>query len=203
MSLLDEQQSLERNKMSIAWSLNSLVVCMRFCGIPTFYEKSGFMQHIFGYFWRFLSLICLFINCFYNIYDFLKDLKVLFVCERRASDRMSDDEAWLLLPTTVHNLFRSFSTPGFLLGVPLVFTLQFYLTGRLGKIWILIREIAERVLIRPNDFYRNCRRLCLFLIVISFVVIYSLYLMMIDFSIRDTNDLYLMHFGRNWQFIYI
>ena len=45
MSLpVDEQQSLidQRNKMSIAWSLNPLVIYMKVGGIPTFYEGNGF-----------------------------------------------------------------------------------------------------------------------------------------------------------------
>lgn len=158
--------------MSTAWSLDPLVIYMKVCGNPTSYEKSGLIHRVYGYFWRFLSLICLLINCFFNIYDLLKDMKDVFVCERHFIHRFSKKSIWLLLPMTANDLFQKFSTPIFLLGVPLVFALQFYLTRRLEKMWILIREIAERVLMLPNYFYRKCRNQCLFLIAMSFMVIY-------------------------------
>lgn len=160
-----EKSGKSFKKMSILSSLNPLFVCAQISGIPAYSEprnKSCFIR-IFGYFSFMLTLISLSINCFFQVYNFFEAIQLRFVCG-------SLNYAYTNLPLQMAELFQIFIRPLFVAGVPLIFTFQFYFTGRFQKIWSSIEEI-EKKLVLPNSFYRKFRKVCLFLIAIALLVI--------------------------------
>ena len=154
--------------MSILWSLNPVVVLMKICGIPTNFElanKIGCTAHrvFFYYFWRILSFICLLLNCFFQNYNLVQEMKTVSICSSFSFDY------WKLIPFDFAELARVCLEPIYITGIPLVFSFQFYFTGKLQKIWNSILKFDEKLSL-PSSFYRKCRKRCLLLIAISLLV---------------------------------
>ncbi len=96
--------------MNFAWSLNPVVVSMKVCGVPTYYEHQQWkscIRRIFGYFWRVLSLICLLINCFFHFFNFIEAMKIVFICDAEPYNKMSYEEAWKDFGSNVSPTFYS------------------------------------------------------------------------------------------------
>jgi len=59
------------------------------------------------------------------------------------------------------------------LGIPLLFAVEFYITGRWQEIWNCIMIIDQEIR-GSRVFYRHCRKCCIITIFISLMVIYLL-----------------------------
>lgn len=162
--------SLEGRK-SIEWSLKPIILLTKIFGIPTFCRlnknrsKSIIIQFL-EYFWlRVPSLTCLLLHCFFHTYSFVSRLIIRFVCKKVNQDNWN----FKYLPMIGGELFQIVVLFAFDVGIPLVFAFQFFCTERFQNIWNSIRKIDEIIQL-PNSFYRKCRRRCLYLILIAFVV---------------------------------
>ncbi len=160
------EKSSEKIKMSIAWSLKPVLFFMKISGIPTYYEPK--IKHcilrILGYFCHYFpSLICLFLNCFFQINRFVED------CYRHFSlNIINNNIVPPVLQECIETLQIAFE-PLLVTGVPFVFACQFYFTKKFKTIWSSIQIFDERLQL-PDDFYRKCRKHSWFLIAIAIMV---------------------------------
>lgn len=72
-------------------------------------------------------------------------------------------------PTVIFSISKSFLTPVFLGGIPLIFAFQFYFSGRFKKILNYFHEIETKLSL-TNSFYKKIRKGYLVLTGISLVV---------------------------------
>ena len=135
-------------------------------GMPPYreLENESCTHRILGYFWFILSLICLFLNCFLQIFNFVEDMKRRFLCAGQ-----SRFYSLQLVPYVFGDFLISCLRPIFVAGVPLIFTFQFYFTGKFQKIVHSIKEIEKKVTL-SDKFYRKCRKGFFLLIAISLLV---------------------------------
>ena len=135
-------------------------------GMPPYRElgNESCIHRILGYFWFILSLICLFLNCFFQIFNFVEDMKRRFLCAGQ-----SRFYSLQLVPYVFGDFLISCLGPIFVAGVPLIFTFQFYFTGKFQKIVHSIKEIEKKVTL-SDKFYRKCRKGFFLLIAISLLV---------------------------------
>lgn len=157
--------------MSIFFSLNPLVIFMKFCGVPIYPEPENnknctTLRVLVDFIWRSLSLICLSLNCFFQTYNFVYEMKINFICSSFSFTY------WKLIPFDFVDYTRTFLRPIFITGVPFAFAFQFYFTERFQNIFMSILNLDEKVLL-TNDFYRKCRKRCLLLIALALLVSYT------------------------------
>ena len=154
----------ESAKKSIKWSLNPFLIYFKISGIPAYYEtesQKSRKNRILRYFWRFLSFTCLLLNCYFQIYNLIQNMKI--------------ELDWNIFngietaPTVIFKIFISFLRPVFQAGVPLIFTFQFYFSGRFQKILNDFQEIETKIVL-TDSFYKKIRKGYTFLIGISLVV---------------------------------
>lgn len=159
--------------MSIAKSMRPILIFLEICSIPT-YNKMGKSSYrlssnyrVFIYFLRSLpSLICLLLNCSFQVYNMVGNMKIYFDC-----DSLSFSMAWKLLPMAVSALFQFVMKLIFMTGIPLVFAIQFYLTGRFQQMLSSLQKLDEKLSL-PASYHRKCsRKTCIYLIIISLTVL--------------------------------
>lgn len=151
---------------NILWSLKPVLMYTKISGIPTYdaSENKSCTYRILGYFWFILSLTCLFLNCFFQIFNFVEDMKKRYVCGFSIFDSLK------YFPFAFADLLgKSYSKPFFVTGVPLVFALQFYFTGKFQKIVGSVKQIENKMLL-SDRFYRKCRKACYFSMAVSLLV---------------------------------
>lgn len=161
--------------MSIAWSLKPVLMFAKTCGIPTIdiEPKSGnlFCGVIALTLWRTLSFICLLLNCFLNIYRFVKHYKRKWICDgvNHWLEHKNYKIAFAYVPLNGMDEFEMWVYTFFMIGVPSFFNFQCLCTRKFRKILSSIRKIDERVVLTAA-FYRKCRRHCIFLIIYFLIV---------------------------------
>ncbi len=172
--------------MSIAWSLKPVLMFAKTCGIPIIdiEPKTGslFYRVIALSLWRTLSFICLLLNCFLNIYRFVKHYKRKWICDgvNHWLEHKNYKIAFAYVPLNGMDEFEMWVYTIFMIGVPLFFHFQCLCTRKFRKILSSIRKFDERVVL-TEAFYRKCRRHCIFLIIYFLIVrSYSYY---IDFAL--------------------
>ncbi len=138
--------SLSKNEMSIFWSLKPLVIFMKICGVPIYFEtennKSCTINRLLvNFLWRSLSLVCLLLNCFFQTYNFVYEMKFAFLCSPPSFFY------WKLIPFDFMEYAQKCLEPIFITGVPLVFAFKFYFTQNFQMIWSSILKLDERVLL--------------------------------------------------------
>lgn len=154
-------------KRSILWNLTPLLIYLKISGTPTLREKENksYIHRILGYFWLILSITCLLLNCFFQAFNTAEDMKRRFSCAGQ-----SHFYSLQLVPVVFGDFFiNCIIRPTYVAGIPLIFAIKFYFTGKFQEIFISIHKI-ERKLTLPSSFYRKCLIGCLFLIAISFMV---------------------------------
>lgn len=152
---------------SILWSLKPVLIYTKISGLATYQElgnKSCTAHRILGYFWFILSLICLFLNCFFQIFNCVEDIKRRFLCAGQ-----SRFYSVQLVPYVFGESLISCLRPIFVAGVPLIFAYKFYFYWDIKKIVSSIHEIEKKITL-PDTFYRKCRNGFLLLIAISLLV---------------------------------
>ncbi len=153
-------------KENILSSLSSLFVYTNVCGIPTYHEPRNYSckNRILGYFWGFLSFICLSLNCCFQIFNFFQNV-VLCFCDQYYIYTLK------IVPTRLFSYSSYYFTLSFVAGIPLIFVFQFYFSGKFQKILNSFQENEEKI--SPSkSFYRKCRIRYLALIFISFMVLW-------------------------------
>ena len=174
METFPEQPSEERK--SILWSLKPVMIFSKMCGIPAAIYKprksSCILHRVLGFILNIIpNLICLSLNFFFKIFNCLfkgYTWKIGFCTNFTVT--YSNTNYLKILPLQFEIFLRQLVEPLAMIGIPFVFALQFYFTGRIHKIVDSMQEIDEK-LVLPIRFYRKCRKHCLFSITASLTVI--------------------------------
>ena len=173
MESFPEQSSEERK--SILWSLKPVMVFSKICGIPAAIYKprksSCILHRVLGFIFNMIpNLICLALNSFFKMFNclFKGAFWKLGVCKGYTG--FNKAYSLQIFPLQFEILLQQLVEPLAMIGVPFIFALQFYFTGRFHKILDSVQEINEK-LVLPSRFYRKCRKHCLFLIAVSLTVI--------------------------------
>ncbi len=155
---------LSEERKGIAWSLSPILTFSKMCGIPAIIcgPEESFLQRVIGCIWKLLSLICLSLNSFFQIFNCFTASMFCSSVNRSIKDGKG-------LPYQWHFLLKYIVEQTFKFCVPLFFAFQFYLTRRFQPIFDTIRKFDEEIVF-PFSFYRKCRRRCILLIAISCMV---------------------------------
>ncbi len=162
-------------KTSITWSLKPVLVFAKICGIPTVDIKpntgSLICRVVASTLWRALGFICLLLNCFLNIYRFVKYYKRKWICDgvNHWLEHKNYKIAFAYVPLNGMFEFEMWVYTLFMIGVPLVFHFQTFCTRKFRKIWSSIRKFDESVVLTAA-FYRKCRRHSILLILYFLIV---------------------------------
>lgn len=169
-------QSSEERK-SILWSLKPVMVFSKMCGIPAAIYKprktsSCFLHRVLGFILNIIpNLICLSLNFFFKIFNCLFKVytwKIGFCTNFTVT--YSNTNYLKILPLQFEIFLQQLIEPLAMIGVPFVFSLQFYFSGRIHKIWNSMQELDDKLSLSIM-FYRRCRKHCLFSIAVSLTVI--------------------------------
>lgn len=171
-------------KNSILGSLKPVVIFSKICGTPTFIGNpvnSNSIRWIMGYIiCQIPSLVCLFLNSFFNVYDLVQKKRPYF-CEyfsrdelliQKLDEKMTIETMQAQFSSDAYFSIESVMNPVFTTGVPLLFAFLFYFTGKFQNIWNFIRKIDDEITILSDGFYRKLKLRCLLLIGISLAVNY-------------------------------
>jgi len=168
--------SSAKKSYTIQWSLYPVLIYTKICGIPSCYyttprnPNKRVCSHLpsgysFLYIGNIPSLICLLINCFFQIFHFVERITFRFLCGLYSLGSLDI----LYVPVSFANLCQVLIEPMYITGVPLAFAFHFYCTKKFQNIWNSIQKIEEEIVL-PKSFYYKCRKRCLFLIAISSLV---------------------------------
>jgi len=160
-------------KMGLAWSLKPIVVCLKLCGLPAHgTETRHFLIRLVL---NIIVCLSLFINISCNIkymIDYCSYLSQSMAYMRQSGIRKGDYQ----IPYFTLNYLNTILKNIYALGIPLLFAVEFYITGKWQEIWKCIKIIDQEIKL-PKAFYRQCRKCCIITIFISFMVIYFSYLL--------------------------
>jgi len=159
---------MEQN--GLAWSLKPILICLKISGMPT-HDISTNRCRFFAYIFSIITLISLLFNFSFNTFYFLKNWLFFYQCKwpksppkKRGIVNVQIDPARQIL-----EFFETVINPSFLLGVPLIFVFEFYITGGWRTILSSIIRIDQDMMLTKR-FYRRCRRRFILLIFISLLV---------------------------------
>ena len=159
--------SQSEKRKNLEWSLKPIFVCMQICGIPAFEPNSSTHWFLKLAIYQSPVLICLILNSFFSIYTISFEIK-RGLCPTGNQYAMTIFKQ-LEYPTLFFNFFSMISNPAFVLGIPLIFVLQFHFTGKWRDILKSFNKIDQEIVLDEN-FYRRCRIRCLFSI-LSFLAV--------------------------------
>ena len=158
---------------SLAFSLKPLISFTKLFGynlnsISAHYEKSIVKRWVLPS----LAWLFLFTNCVVNFLSAasLVPEKFNYIMETAINTQM-EQFCRIELAHLISFIFRLFETSG----VPAIFTIHLYLTGRWTQLWSILDKIEEEMGTLPAKFNRKCRKRCylafalLILVIIDFM----------------------------------
>ena len=154
-------ESKVKNK-DLQWCLNPVLICMGIFGDPG-YEPRG--KKVFRIILFIVVIFSLILNIFFSVnytIRFIRD-------QNRSVSSQSDKSRSLKIPNTVLEWLKNMFQILFVTGVPLIFTVNVYLTGRWRELTKTIQNL-DREIRFSSSFYNRCRRCCCSSIFLAFLV---------------------------------
>jgi len=125
----------------------------------------------FVYIFSIITLISLLFNFSFNIFYFLKNWLYFYRCEWAKSPPKTRGRVIVQVnaPRQIIDFFETVINPSSVLGIPLIFAFEFYITGGWRNILSSIIRIDQDMKL-TKTFYRQCRRRFILLICVSSLV---------------------------------
>ena len=163
-------------KMGLTWSLKPILVFLKICGMPA-HDISTNRCRFFVYIFSIITLISVVFNFSFNSFYFLKNWLFFYRCEWAKSDPIKKGRGRpmtrtidkISAPRQIIDFFETVINPSSVLGIPLIFAFEFYITGGWRNIWSSIIRIDQDIKL-TKTFYRQCRRRFILLICVSSLV---------------------------------
>ena len=110
---------------------------------------------------------CLISNILFSVQYFYYYLK--FQEEYTFATNWSKGKNTLKIPYIVLEWIRNTSQIIFVTGIPLVFAVNYFLTGRWRELKVIIQDLRQEIVV-PSTYYKRCRISCLILTVLFLTV---------------------------------
>ena len=155
-------------KESLEWSLKPILNFVKIFGVPTHNGRTNVFSRIAIIIIIVLSLTT---NLFFNGYNLKEELSFFYWIHTDDSYRRgTPDEKGLMIPGFVFGFFNRLLEHVLPMGIPLLFSFEFYFTGRWQTILDCIKKIDLQMKFTPN-FYRRSRKRCIVGIVMIIAVL--------------------------------
>ena len=156
--------------MGLTWSLKPILVLLKICGMPA-HDISTNRCRFFVYIFSIITLISVLFNFSFNGFYFLKNWLFFYRCRWAKSPPKTRGLVIreVNAPRQIIDFFETVINPSSVLGIPLIFAFEFYITGGWRNIWSSIIRIDQDIKL-TKTFYRQCRRRFILLICVSSLV---------------------------------
>lgn len=142
---------------------------MKMCGMPAHDASHSNHYRFFVYISSILSVTSLLFNCSFNIFYFIKNWLYYYKCKWQKSDPEQVGLVVIYMNSSeqIQDFFEILTKTSFIVGVPLIFAFECYVTDVWRNIWNCIKRIDEEMDWMTKSFYRRCRKISIVFVILK------------------------------------